>query len=154
MSNFHPAKLKIVFVPPVTPYKSVENRKYSISFINDSEEMLLTIGTKFINKNDDFRAEWVSRMGEFILKGTVQVTKEMLQENEGKKHFIDQQRKFKKFLTAIINGDKHFFLHYPWLLDAPIYIELQTKIPQSNQILYFGTPRQFLQFDFEESIYQ
>ncbi len=44
----------------------------------------------------------------------------------------------------MIYGDQTLFTSFPWLLDAPIYIQFESEFPQYNQILYYGRPRDFL----------
>jgi hypothetical protein len=47
-------------------------------------------------------------------------------------------------LTGIIYGDRSFYTYYPWLLDAPIYIQFVSVYPEYSELAYYGTPRKYL----------
>ena len=55
---------------------------------------------------------------------------------------------FKKEMTTALNGivygDRQFYAHYPFLVDAPIFIHYLSVYPQFRQVAFYGTPRQYL----------
>jgi len=47
-------------------------------------------------------------------------------------------------LNGIVYGDRLFYVHYPLLVDAPIFIRYLSIYPQYRQVVFYGTPRQYL----------
>ncbi|MFE8699328.1 staygreen family protein [Cytobacillus sp. FJAT-54145] len=158
MSKFNPSKLSVTFLPPVTPFKPVDERKYTLTHSDETGELFLTVGYCFDMSaikpkfRDEVLAEWIPRMGQYILKGKVYVSGGEFDEQYSKIRFMIFQRELKLALTAMIYGDRAFYQNYPWLLDSPIYIQFESNFPQYNQLLYYGTPRQFLNEALQESV--
>lgn len=150
MSKFNPSKLSVTYLPPATPFKPVDERKYTLTHSDDTGELYLTVGYCYdmdaINPKfrDEVLAEWVPRMGQYVLSGKVYVTGGEFDEQYSKIRFMIFQRELSLALTAIVYGDRAFYQHYPWLLDSPIYIHFESTFPQFNQTLFAGTPRHFL----------
>ncbi|WP_077212998.1 staygreen family protein [Bacillus dakarensis] len=158
MSKFNPSNLSVTFLPPATPYKPVEERKYTMTHSDETGELFLTVGycydISMINaeKHDEVLAEWVPSGGQFVLKGKVHVSGGEFDEQYSKVRFMIFQRELNLALTAIIYGDRIFFHNYPWLLDSPIYIEFESIYPTYHQVLYYGTPRQYLASALKQSV--
>ncbi|MED3623603.1 staygreen family protein [Neobacillus thermocopriae] len=150
MSILIPTKLTTTYQPPVTKFRPVEGRKYTLTRSEVTGELFLTIGTEYnyhaINQGfrDEVLAEWVPRMGEFSLNGRVLVSDGNFDENYARVRFMIFQKDVNVALKAIVYGDKDFFTNFPWLLDAPIHIKFESNFAQFNHVLYYGTPRQFL----------
>ena len=54
------------------------------------------------------------------------------------------EKYLEKYLTIIVLGDLKFYKDFPWLLDAPIYVNIESCYQQFNQSKYVGTPRKLL----------
>lgn len=150
MSKSQSGKLCVTFFPPATPFKPVDERKYTFSKNNETGDCNLTIGYCFdesvidpVYHNEIF-SEWVYRRGQYILKGKVFVNSSEVEEQYAKKRFLFFQREMQEALTSIVNGERRFFQNYPWLLDSPIYIHFESTFPKYNQVFYYGKPRQYL----------
>lgn len=150
MSSFNPANLSVTFIPPVTAYKPVEKRKYTLTHSDGSGDFFLTIGYCYdgncINPmlRDEVLAEWVPQMGQYVLRGKVYVSGGEFDERYSKIRFLIFKRELNKALTAIVYGDRELYQNYPWLLDSPIYIQFDSNYQSFNRMLYYGTPRIFL----------
>ncbi|WP_449623008.1 staygreen family protein [Robertmurraya sp. Marseille-Q9965] len=158
MSKFIPSNLSVKFLPPATPYKPVDERKYTMTHSDETGELFLTIGYCYdesaINANfrDEVLAEWIPRMGQYILSGKVYVCGGEYDEQYAKIRFMIFQKELSLALTSIVYGDRGFYQYYPWLLDSPIYIQFESRYPLYNQLLYYGTPRQYLTAALQESV--
>jgi hypothetical protein len=150
MSMFNPSKLTTKYTAPATQFRPVEGRRYTLTHSDTTGQLFLTIGTHYdylaINPQirDEVLAEWVPQMGEFALIGRVYISGGEFDENYAKVRFKIFQKELNLALTAIVYGDQAFFCNFPWLLDAPIYIQFESIYPQFNRMFYFGTPRYFL----------
>lgn len=158
MSKLDSSKLNVTFFPPATPYKPFENRKYTVEICNETGKIYVTIGNRYFQQHasnisaKEITAQWTPRMGQFILNGKVHVSKGEFDEEQAKIRLSSFQQHLDLALAAIVFGDQKFFHNYPWLLDSPIYIHFESNYPQFHQMLYFGTPRQFLNKTFEDSL--
>lgn len=148
LNKFHPSKLKVTFFPPATPYKPVDERKYTVNYKDNTGEIFLTIGycyeTGAFYQYDAVFAEWIPQLGQYILKGKVFISDSNFDEQTAKYRFQRMQNDLPIAISAIIYGDRQLFQYYPWLLDCPIYIHFESNDPQFQRILYIGTPRYFL----------
>lgn len=150
MSSFNPTKLSVTFIPPLTRYKPVERRKYTLTHSDRTGNLFLTIGYCYdvnaINPmlRDEVLAEWVPQMGQYVLRGKVYISGGEYDEQYSNIRFLIFQRELNKALTAIVYGDRELFQSYPWLLDSPIYIQFDSNFQSFNRMLYYGTPRTFL----------
>ncbi|GAA0314921.1 staygreen family protein [Bacillus carboniphilus] len=157
MRSFHPEKLSVTFLPPATPFYPVEGRKYTLTHSDESGELFLSIGytydvTKINSKmRDEVIAEWIPRLGEYTLWGQVYVSGGEYDEKYSQVRFLIFQRELSKAIGAIVNGDHTFYSYFPWLLDAPIYIQFDSIYPQFQKIMYYGTPRKYLKLPSERS---
>jgi len=145
-----PSKMITTYHPPVTQFRPVEGRKYTLIRLEPSGEFHLIIGSQYdydaINLvyRDEVLAEWVPQLGEYCLYGRVHISDGKSDENYAKVRYMIFKKEVHSCLKAIIYGDRAFFSNFPWLKDAPIYIQFESDHPAYNQLLYFGTPRQFL----------
>lgn len=148
MNEFDPTKLRVTFFPPATPYKPIDERKYTLMKSHKTGEYFLTIGycydSSLMSSNKEILAEWVPRMGQYILKGKVSIRDENMDEKQAKIHFLSLQKELRIALFHIVYGDYVLYQNYPWLLDSPIYIQFESSFAQFQQLLYCGTPRQYL----------
>lgn len=150
MSNFIPSNLTIAYQPPATAFGPVEGRKYTLTHSDVTGQLFLSIGTEFDYKNtnpkfrDEVLAEWIPKMGEFILWGRVYVSGGEYDEKYAKVRFLIFQKELELALKAMIYGDQTFLTNFPWLLDAPIYIQFESVFSKYNQVFYYGTPRYYL----------
>lgn len=150
MSTFDPNKLSVTFLPPVTPFKPLEERKYTMTHSDTTGELFLTVGYCFdvscINPTirDEVIVEWVPQMGQYMLAGKVHVSGGEYDEQYAKLRFMIFKRDLILALTSIVYGDRAFYQFYPWLLDAPIYIQFESNYPEFDQLLYYGTPRHYM----------
>lgn len=150
MSTFNTSKLSTTFLPSTTDCLPVDGRKYTLTHSDATGKLFLSIGNHYnlpaINAKirDEVLAEWISQYAQFICKGKVYVSGGEFDEHSSKQRFIIFQREIKLALTAIFYGDRRLFSYYPQLLDSAILIHFESIFPQYNQVLYYGTPRQYL----------
>lgn len=150
MSKFDPSMLNVTYFPPATPFKPVDERKYTLTHSDVTGELFLTIGYCYdydaVNSKfrDEVLAEWKPVMGQYTLLGKLYVTNGEFDENYALIRFHIFQKELPLALTAMVYGDQKFYQNYPWLLDSPIYIQFESSYPQYNQYMYFGTPRYYL----------
>ncbi|WML44500.1 staygreen family protein [Neobacillus sp. PS3-40] len=150
MSVFIPSKLTVVFHAPATKFRPIEGRKYTLTHSDSTGQLFLSIGKEYTYGNlnpqvrDEVVAEWVPKMGEYVLWGRVYVSGGEFDEKYAKVRFLIFQKEMDLALKAIIYGDQTFYTCFPWLLDSPIYIQFDSIYPQYNKIIYMGTPRQYL----------
>lgn len=150
MSEFNPSKLHVTYLPFVTEYHPVTGRKYTLTHSDETGQLFLSVGYNYdlgainLNKRDEVLAEWTSYRGHYLLQGKVYITGGEYNEQSAKVRFMIFQRELHLALTAIIYGDQNFYQSRPYLLDAPIYIQFQSILPQFHQVKYFGTPRLYL----------
>jgi hypothetical protein len=158
VSNFNPSKLTTYYRAPATSFRPVEGRKYTLTHSDETGQLFLTIGTFYdtaaINPKmrDEVLAEWVPKNGEFILFGRVYVSGSEFEEKYAKVRYMIFNKELPLAITAMIYGDHSFFVNFPWLLDAHIYIQFESIYPQYNHIKHFGTPRYYLQLASKQTI--
>lgn len=144
------SKLHVKYLPPATDFRPVEQRKYTVTHSDETGDVFLAIGHAYDNNavnqkfRDELLAEWIPQLGQFVLLGNVYVSGGEYDEKYAKIRYMIFKKEAKLALSAIMHGDSGFLSNYPWLLDAPIYIQFQSIYPEFSQILYFGTPRQYL----------
>jgi hypothetical protein len=150
MNLLDPSKLNVVFLPPITEFRAVDQRKYTLAQSKPTGDLLLTVGYQYdhqlINKQyrDEILAEWIPQMGQYVLCGKIFVSDEDYDKQYAQIRYMIFQREAEKTLAAIVYGDRNLYVNYPWLLDSPIYIHFESNYDEYNKILYFGTPRQYL----------
>lgn len=150
MNNLKELELNVIYSPPATEYKPVDGRKYCFAIANKPGESHLYIGYEydcfpFNHKvREEMRAEWIPHMGQYVLCVKIQDNNDHLEEHHVKILNLVSQQEITNSLSSIMYGDRAFFINYPWLLDSPIYIHFQSKNDDFNKIVYYGTPRQYL----------
>ncbi|WP_407268287.1 staygreen family protein [Radiobacillus sp. PE A8.2] len=151
MSNFNPQKLSVNFIPPASYAQPVEGRKYTLTHSDATAELFLAIGYVYNYDNinwkmrDEVLAKWTKdRQCRFSLVGKAYVDQGEFSEAEAAIRFNIFRKEMDLALKGILYGDQQFFVYYPSLLDAPIYIYFQSTYPQYRQFIYYGTPRTYL----------
>ncbi|MBP2239882.1 hypothetical protein J2Z40_000435 [Cytobacillus eiseniae] len=150
MSNWDPAKISVNYLPPATEFRPVDRRKYTWTQSKTTEESFLSIGYQYdynaihMKYRDEVLAEWIPQMGQYVLSGKLFISDNTFDEKYARIRFMIFEREVKMALAAMINGDRTFFANYPWLLDSPIYIHFQSNFEEYNKMIYFETPRQYL----------
>lgn len=135
---------------PATSYEPVVGRKYTLTHSDKTGDLFLNIGTQYnlnaIDKKnkDEVLAGWIFQEGRYLLKGRVYVTSGEFNEQLSKIRFTIFQKELSLALTAIIYGDRKFYFYHPYLLDAPIYIQFESSLPEFHRLMYCGTPRWYL----------
>ncbi|VEF48117.1 Staygreen protein [Bacillus freudenreichii] len=142
-------QFSVTILPPATAYRPVDGRKYTLIMSTSDSSCHLAIGFKyettlFNTKSEKvLTAEWKPRLGEYILTGKVYFGSN--QKDEALQAAFDQmQTELSKAIQMIVKADEILYSHVPWLLDAPIYIEVDSYDHKYKTIKYFGTPRQHL----------
>ena len=151
MSNFNPEKLSVKYIPPATSFRPVEGRKYTLTHSDITAELFLSIGYVYDydaidqKMRDEVIAEWQKNpLGQSVLFGNAYVSGGEFGETYSAIRFNIFQREMDTALKGIIYGDRSFYANYPTFLDAPIYIYYDSIFPQFRQLVYYGTPRYYL----------
>lgn len=150
MREFNPEKLSVIYHPPSSVFHPMDGRKYTMTHSDVTGELFLSIGCHYdmekLNPKmrDEVLAEWTRVMGQYTLSGTVYVSGGEFDENMAKVRYMIFKKELPLALSAIVNGDRGFFTYFPWLLDAPIYVRFESFFSEFHQLLFFGTPRQYL----------
>jgi hypothetical protein len=150
MSVFIPSKLSVSYQAPATPFRPVEGRKYTLTHSDTTGQLFLTIGCEYnysainYSMRDEVLAEWVPQLGEYSLCARVYVSGGEYDENYTKVRFMIFQKELNLALKAMVNGDQALFSNFPWLLDASIYVHFESIYPPFNQVIFYGTPRNYL----------
>jgi hypothetical protein len=158
MSLFNPSKLSVTLMPPITPSRPIEGRRYTLTHSDQTGQLFLTIGpnyetTMIDNKlRDEVIAEWLPFNGEYKLFGRVHISSGEYDEKYAKVRFMIFQKELSLAIKAIVYGDQTFYCYFPWLLDAPIYIQFDSIYPAYHQVMYYGTPRQYLTAIYNEPV--
>jgi hypothetical protein len=158
MSLFNPSKLMITYLAPVTPQRPLEGRKYTLTHSDDTGELFLSIGCQYDSKainilmRDEVLAEWIPQMGEFQLFGRVYISNGEYDEKYAQVRYMIFKKELNLAIKAMVYGDQSLYSCFPWLLDSPIYIQFDSIFPQFHQILYYGTPRQYLSAIYSEPV--
>ncbi|MBA4538648.1 hypothetical protein H1Z61_16320 [Bacillus aquiflavi] len=149
MSSFDPEKLTVSCIPPSTRFRPVHGRRYTLTRCNITDSHCLHIGYDYhINKDEKKRdqvlAEWIPQMGQIVLWVKVFVDDGQDDEQSAKIRFMIFKKETSQALKAFVNGDQQFYVHFPWLLDSPIYLQFESAYRQFQQVNYMGTPRQYI----------
>ncbi|WP_240035195.1 staygreen family protein [Neobacillus notoginsengisoli] len=146
---FKPSMLTVTFIAPITPFRPLESRRYTLAHSDTTGKLFLTIGPEYgfstsDQIKDEVKAEWVQRMGEYSLSGKVHISGGEYDEQYSKVRYMIFKKEMELALTAIVYGDQVFYSCFPWLLDAPIYVTFESIYPEFQQTVYYGTPRKYL----------
>lgn len=152
MSDFNPQKLKVTLIPPANSVQPIEGRRYTLTHSDITAELFLDIGYVYnyeaINRKmrDEVLVEWKKdEQGRFMLVGMAYVDGGEFGEIVSGIRFNVFKKEMDTALKGIVYGDISFYVNYPVLLDAPIFIYYESTYPQYHQTLYYGTPRQYLE---------
>ncbi|KRG09691.1 staygreen family protein [Lederbergia galactosidilytica] len=147
MEKLQVNQLTVIIVPPATNFAPVDGRQYIIDPLFGTNRVL-TIGLSSNRCCEDkiekpFILEWMPKLGEYVLTGKLNYFETTLREKNSKP--VQQWRnKITQVLALIIKSDYYLFQHVPWLLDAPILLELYNRQSQLIKIENFGTPRKYM----------
>lgn len=150
MGKFKPEKLRVKYIPPATAFEPVDRRKYTLTHSDTTGELYLSIGTIYdyqaINykMRDEVLADWITVNGEYLLYGNVYISNGEYDKNMSRIRYMIFKKELDLALTGLIYGDRSFYSYYPWLLDAPIHVQFASIYPEFNELVYFGTPRKYL----------
>lgn len=148
MNYFIENLLKIKYLPPMNKIGPIDGRKYT--FIR-SKNLYVSVSKKYDlnlvdpNHRNELLAKWQRRDGEYQLVGKMYVSGGEFDHKIAKSRYDNFKKEAATALTAIIFGEQELFFQFPWLLDAPIYIQFESEFPEYNQVIDYGTPRQYLQ---------
>lgn len=146
MEKLQHDQFSVAILPPATAYHPVDGRKYTLIMSTGEMNCHLAIGFKYetdllnveknVEKEKVITAEWKPRLGEYVLTGKIDLG--------SLNNFHLMQAELAKAISMMVKADKGLYTHVPWLLDAPIYMEIDSYIHKYKTIQYFGTPRQYL----------
>ncbi|MBS4176891.1 staygreen family protein [Lederbergia citrea] len=137
----------VMVIPPATSYGPVDSRKYTLSNSNSHSTPVLTISTvdhKVANNEDMLTAEWMPKLGEYVLSVKINVGGEEITEDIAEQRFQTIHSMLPEMLSLIIKSDYALFKHVPWLLDASIYVQNDSCYPRLCTLEKVGTPRKYL----------
>ncbi|WP_226037358.1 staygreen family protein [Aquibacillus saliphilus] len=151
MSEFNPEKLSVQFISPANELHPTDERKYTLTHSDNTGQLFLSIGYQYNNAKinlkmrDEVIGIWRKKSNEeYTLFCQVYVSSGEFDIKTSKIRYITFQREMELALKAIINGDRQFYMNYRTLLDSPIYISFQSIYPQFDNLLFYGTPREYL----------
>ncbi len=151
MSSFDPRKLSVNYLPPADTAQPLEGRKYTLTHSDRTAELFLDIGYVFnfeaINPimRDEVLAEWkMNGENELYLLGRAYVDGGEFSKDAAELRFNIFNKEMNTALKGMIYGDRPLYSHYPFLLDAPIFIFFDSTYPAYRQIVFYGRPRQYL----------
>ncbi|MCG7345890.1 staygreen family protein [Sporosarcina sp. ACRSL] len=151
MSDFNPEKLSVKLIPPATFSQPVERRKYTLTHSDSTGELFLDIGYVYnytainLKMRDEVVAEWKKDShGRLSLVGIAYVDGGEFSQQVAGTRFNIFKKEMATALNGIIYGDRPFYINYPSLVDAPIFIYYVSVYPQYRQVAFYGTPRHFL----------
>ena len=151
MSVFNPENLSVKLIPPATFAQPVEERKYTLTHSDITAELFLDIGYVYNYKSinpklrDEVLAEWKrDSRGYLQLIGTAYVDGGEFSQEVADTRFKIFKKEMAKALSGIVYGDRPFYAHFPYLVDAPIFIHYLSNYPQYRQVVFYGTPLQYL----------
>lgn len=151
VSFFNLEKLSVKIIRPANFCQPIEGRKYTLTHSDTSAELFLDIGYVYNYEaidqkvRDEVLAEW-QKDNQYCLNlvGKAYVDGGGFSKEVSEVRFNIFMKEMDTALKGIINGNHLLFANYPFLLNAPIYIYYESIYPQYSQIIYYGTPRQYL----------
>ncbi|MFP9131278.1 staygreen family protein [Niallia sp. BSM11] len=151
MYVFDPKKLSVKLIPPATFAQPIEGRKYTLTHSDITADLFLDIGYVYnyrsINPTmrDEVLAEWKKDShGRLNLVGKVYVDGGEFSQEVADTRLKIIKKEMATALNGIVYGDRSFYINYPFLVDAPIFIYYLSIYPQYRQVAFYGTPRQYL----------
>lgn len=151
MSDFDPRKLSVNLISPATFTQPLEGRKYTLTHSDTTAELFLDIGYMYNYKSinpimrDEVVAEWKrTPYGQLTLLGEAYVDGGEFSHKVAEVRLGVFMKEMATALKGMVNGDRPFYGRYPFLLDAPIFIQYLSSYPSYRQLVYYGKPRQYL----------
>ncbi|QPC46488.1 staygreen family protein [Mangrovibacillus cuniculi] len=147
---FTPEKLTTTLLPPTTVFGPLDNRTYTLTHSDETGDLFLYIGCKVYNnvidqdKRDEVVGKWDRQLGLYQLNIYVYITNGEFTFEESRIRYEIFQKELSLALRAMMYGDYSFFVHCPWLLDAPIVTHFQSSIPVFQQTNMMGRVRDYL----------
>lgn len=146
MARLNTEKLYVEYRDCVTSTEPVLGRKYTLTHSDLTADLTLTIGAAFAYDNitemrDEVLAEWrMSDIGPFLY-GYVYVGSFEPDVTAMRNTIFRQELPLA--LEAIIKGDHEFYIGHPQLIDAPIWIYLDSSDTNYNSYEYWGSVRDY-----------
>ena len=146
MERLNPEKLYVKYGPGTTATEPIIGRKYTLTHSDITADLFLTIGLTYaydeINKmRDEVLAEWQTYEGNPLLYVSVYVGQFGPVITAIRDTIF--RRELPLALEAIRYGDSEFFMKYPQLDNAPIWIYFDSPDPDYNKFEYWGTPKDY-----------
>jgi hypothetical protein len=146
MERLNPEKLHVEYGPGVTTSEPIIGRKYTLTHSDITADLFLTIGLEYAYENinqmrDEVLAEWQTFEGNPLLYVYVYVGQFGPVITAVRDAIF--RRELPLALEAIRYGDSEFFMNYPKLDYAPIWIYFDSPDPDYNKFEYWGTPKDF-----------
>lgn len=136
----------------------LSGRKYTLTHVDTTGDIFLTIGTSFAEDKvgkfkDEVRLQYIFINGMPILYGEVMVDGMGIPGNPPAREAIFK-REMPTALQAVRFGDNGLFVAYPALDSTPVYIQFISANPDRNKLYDFGVigdygPSQGLDVDIE-----
>lgn len=143
MDQIKSEHFSVAIIPPATPYRPVDTRKYTLVPSQTGYGGHLAIGNQYgeLSSSEEepyiIKAEWKAILGVYELHLKVCASEETSDIKAAKSRINDIEVQMEPFLTFIVNADRALFEQMPWLLDVPIYLCESTP-------RYLGTPRRYI----------
>lgn len=144
MKRLQPDKLHVERGPQVTMTEPVIGRKYTLTHLDQTADLFLTISSQFAydkvnSMRDEVLAEWRIHHGWPYLYVYVYV------DGQGGAAVRDAifRRELPLALQAIRYGDQTLFANYPQLDNAPIWIHFDSIDPTYHRFENWGTLQTF-----------
>ena len=146
MERLNPEKLYVKYGPGATTTEPIIGRKYTLTHSDITADLFLTIGLEYaydeINEmRDEVLAEWQTYEGNPLLYVYVYVGQFGPVITAIRDTIF--RRELPLALEAIRYGDSEFFLEYPQLDNAEIWIYFDSPNPDYNKFEYWGTPKDY-----------
>ncbi|HLU22941.1 MAG TPA: staygreen family protein [Bacillaceae bacterium] len=149
MEKLRSDQFTVMIIPPATSYGPVDGRKYTLSGIDSEISKVLSIGSKYNlnkypnNREDVFIAEWLPKLGEYVLSGELLISREGMSEADARNRYERMLSELPNMLATIFQADHSIFKYAPWLMDAPIFVQCDSHIPYLCTLKQMGTPRNY-----------
>lgn len=146
MDRLNPEKLSVEYGSGATATEPIIGRKYTLTHSDITAELFLTIGLEYaydkISKmRDEVLSEWQTYENAPFLYTYVYVGQfDPLITAIRDAVF---RRELPLALEAIRYGDSKFFMEYPQLDNAPIWVYFESSNPDYNKFEYWGTPSDY-----------
>ncbi len=146
MERLDPEKLSVTFEPGATATEPIVGRKYTLTHSDKTADLFLTIGLAYAydeitTMRDEVLAEWQTYEGTPLLYVYVYVGQFGPVITAIRDTIF--RRELPLALEAIRYGDSEFFMEYPKLDNAAIWIYFDSENPDYKKFEYWGTPKDY-----------